>query len=174
MNPAPRTGATAASTCDFAGDATGIIAYAVVDLQRRWIRGEGARVEDYLTRFPHLRRRVDSVVDLAFLEFATREALGHSPGFDEYEQRFPEHAVALRERFAAYSELSASDGAARDTPPAAGPETFHQPLRADFETPTRHQPPASWPVREAVAPPAARFRVLRRHAKGGLGQVSVA
>src|SRR5947209_16795557 len=109
MNPAPRTGATAASTCDFAGDATGIIAYAVVDLQRRWVRGESARVEDYLTRFPHLRRRVDSVVDLAFLEFATREALGHSPNFEEYEQRFPEHAVVLRERFAAYSELSQSD-----------------------------------------------------------------
>jgi tetratricopeptide (TPR) repeat protein len=178
MVPPRPDGAPEGGTCPFVGDPVAVASFVCVDLQKRWLTGQSARLEEYLDRFPSLRERADSVVDLLFFEYSLRETLGNAPNLTEYDQRFPTYAAALRERSALFSEFSTADGAANDsTPsPAAASGTLIQPRNVPLAGPASPRAPVgpSGPTDRSAAGGSDRYQVVRPHAKGGLGQVSVA
>jgi serine/threonine protein kinase len=63
-----------------------------------WLRGERLTAEAFLEEYPSLRgdERLHAVV---CNEIALREAMGESPAWEEYRERFPHLAVQLRPRF---------------------------------------------------------------------------
>lgn len=71
-----------------------------IDLEYRLKRGEPARVESYLQRFPEL---VDDAVycqQLISDEFHLRQTVDPGLPFDEYERRFPRFGAELRRHVA--------------------------------------------------------------------------
>jgi serine/threonine-protein kinase len=75
-----------------------------IDLERRLQRGEPIRVENYLSRFPELRRDSEALLGLVQLERRLRK--GHNPAFDggNYPERFPELQSQLALSFQTVSE----------------------------------------------------------------------
>src|SRR5262245_57492547 len=69
------------------------------DLCARWQRGERVRVEQYLEQYPDLQAAPEAI-DLVYAEYLLRREAGEAPTPDEYIQRFPGMAGALREHFA--------------------------------------------------------------------------
>jgi serine/threonine-protein kinase len=69
-----------------------------VDLDLRLRRGEGARVEHYLTRFPALRADRAAVLELIAAEFALRRQWQGAAAADEYHARFPQFRDDLPRR----------------------------------------------------------------------------
>src|SRR5271166_2980453 len=67
------------------------------DQLQRWQAGQRVPAEDYLREVPALRDDPELAIDLIFNEFLLRrDVLRESPTLDEYLQRFPQHATALR------------------------------------------------------------------------------
>ena len=73
--------------------------------RRRWHRGEGIRVEDYLRQFPQLEADPEGVLDLIYTEFVLREELRQAPRPEEYLERFPRFADPLRRQFDLHQAL---------------------------------------------------------------------
>lgn len=61
-----------------------------VDLEFRIKRGDGARIEDYLGRFPILQEQPSALFDLIAAECRLRSRREAGLSVDEYRQRFPE------------------------------------------------------------------------------------
>jgi tRNA A-37 threonylcarbamoyl transferase component Bud32 len=125
-----------------------------VDQQRRWERGDHRLVEDYLQERPELQSDHDALLDLVYGEYCLRATHGEQPALTEYSARFPHLAddlqrmVVMRRQSAETSMNSAS---------------------------TLLPNPDGATGRGAVPSPGQeRFRVLRPHAQGGLGAVSLA
>jgi serine/threonine protein kinase len=139
-----------------------LLELAHIDLEWRLKAGEAARVEDYLARFPELAEDTDAVQELIAAEYGLRRRSEPHLGVGEYGRRFPALAAALAER------LGPDPRADGPTIPStrvegAAPET---PSAAPFG------PPGAAPA--APANGGARYRPVRFHAKGGLGEVHVA
>jgi tetratricopeptide (TPR) repeat protein/tRNA A-37 threonylcarbamoyl transferase component Bud32 len=103
------------------------------------------RIEDYLGDTPEPERS-QLLAQLLALELEYRRAAGENPSLDDYQSRFPDHSEVLRPHFVA-------------------PETVAR-------QPAVH-PSAPAPAAGALSSPA-RFRPLRFHDKGGLGEVHLA
>jgi serine/threonine-protein kinase len=122
-----------------------------LDLEYRLKAGEPARVEDYLRRFPALAEDRSALLELVLREYALRRrgARGLTP--DEYLGRFPELGPELAPQLAALTvDQAGTDG----------------PRRPDIPDGKSSGPPA--------AGASSRYRLLRLHARGGLGEVFVA
>jgi hypothetical protein len=76
-----------------------------VDLELRWRRGMGARVEEYVRDFPELSANPDRLAALVAEEFRVRSRFAHRPEKDEYLQRFPQ----IRERLAGLAPPDAQE-----------------------------------------------------------------
>ena len=117
-----------------------------------WERGERVLVEAYLQRHPDLRDHPEPLLDLIYNEVVLREQHGESPDPDEYIQRFPALGDPIRDQFAIHRMF-----AAERTESGSGVSDH----TATFSVGTSSSR-------------GRRFRVLRPHAKGGLGAVFVA
>jgi hypothetical protein len=82
------------------------------DLEHRLARGESARVEDYLNRFPELAADRATVLELLRAEYEQRRG-PHPAPLEEYLNRFPEYAEDLR----ALSTGQPSQGTVSHLPP---------------------------------------------------------
>ncbi len=76
------------------GSARIVAELAHIDLELRLRAGDGARVEEYLARFPELGRG-KVVLELIAAEFRLRGRHHEPPRPDEYFNRFPDHRDAL-------------------------------------------------------------------------------
>ena len=131
-------------------------------------RGGGRpRIEDYLAELPEPERPA-LLRELLRIELAYRRAAGEAPAADDYRPRFPDQAATIAAAFAAAAACSPADAA---TEP--GDDLVNESV-ADFALAelTVRDPtdaPAGYPARGGP-----RFRVLRGHARGNLGEVLVA
>lgn len=80
----------------------------VQDHRERWRRGERIPVESYLQRSQLSRVGTTALLDLVYSEVILREEDGESPRLDEYLERFPVHAEALRAQFEIHQALRTS------------------------------------------------------------------
>src|SRR4029077_3461964 len=93
------------------GETVGVLR---IDQRERWLLGERVLSEAYLNNFPTVRADPEAAVDLVYGEILLREELGEPSILDEYLQRFPEHAIALRRQLEVHAEMRTSDaGGAR-------------------------------------------------------------
>jgi eukaryotic-like serine/threonine-protein kinase len=72
-----------------------IIELVHADLELRLKAGEGARVENYLARYPELAHDADVVRDLIAAELSMRRRLETDLSLDEFVRRFPEYKKHL-------------------------------------------------------------------------------
>ena len=78
----------------------------VVEHHRRiWRDGKRLSVEAFLQLFPAPTLDNEELLDLIYNEVVLREEDGESPELDEYLQRFPQHAGALRDQFEIHRAL---------------------------------------------------------------------
>jgi WD40 repeat protein/tRNA A-37 threonylcarbamoyl transferase component Bud32 len=75
------------------------------DQAARWHQGERVSVEHYLHQYPALLGEADALCNLVYGEFLVRAELGESPDLQEYLERFPAQADALR-RLHAYDQFN--------------------------------------------------------------------
>jgi formylglycine-generating enzyme required for sulfatase activity/tRNA A-37 threonylcarbamoyl transferase component Bud32 len=145
------------------------------DLVFRLRAGQPACVEDYLGRFPELRANSAWAVEAIAAEYRLRQERGGSPALEEYFARFPNHAVALRQRIdqeapAAAPPLDPASNPQRTDSatlsPTAAPATYDLPTQGPA---TLLGPIAAAPHPECVV--VAGYDVLERIGKGGMGVV---
>jgi tRNA A-37 threonylcarbamoyl transferase component Bud32 len=103
------------------------------------------RIEDYLGETPEPERS-QLLTPLLALELEYRRAAGENPLLEDYRARFPDHGEVVRRVFSA-PETVPPQRPANPSPPA--------PAAGDLSSPER-------------------FRPLRLHAEGGLGEVHLA
>jgi serine/threonine protein kinase len=128
-----------------------------IDLERRLRAGDAVRVEEYLGRYPALADRPAEVLDLLTAEYRFRRRREPTLSVAEYRQRFPQYSAALEQRLGEST-----------SPPGPGlAEGSTMPSAADGAGATALSP-------EAGAGSGPRYRALRFHARGGLGEVWVA
>jgi serine/threonine-protein kinase len=125
-----------------------------------WRAGRRPRIEDVLGDFPESARPA-LLRGLLGLELAYRRLAGEVPDPEQYRLRFPDHPTEVHEALADAS--SSPDGI--DGPPTAGEGA----ARGASSGPDTARYAAMAP-----APPGARYRILRPHARGGLGEVYLA
>ncbi len=77
-----------------------------VQQREEWQAGRRVLAEAYLVRFPNVAANAAAVVDLVISEYQLRLELGDNPSAHEYVHRFPQHADALRRRFAVLGALT--------------------------------------------------------------------
>jgi serine/threonine-protein kinase len=133
-----------------------LVALLLIDQGQRWERGERIPAESYLRRYPHLEADPEAVVEIVYAEFLLREARGERPALAEYALRFPAWQARLGQQVELHRALQG------ESTPEAGASTADGP-------PLPHRGPAG----QAAAAPG-RYRRLRPHARGGLGEVHVA
>jgi WD40 repeat protein/serine/threonine protein kinase len=140
-----------------------------LDQRQRWLAGQPVRVEEYLVEQPGLAADLNLQLDLIFSEFCLRQELGEHPEPAEYFTRFPQHADQLRPLFELDRGLQVSQADIQGTgnTSRSGSDALDQ--TAAYREPSK-EPQQT--VRETSA--ALRYRVVRPHAKGGLGEVFVA
>lgn len=130
----------------------------MAELRSSWLSGRRTPVEDFVRRHPELARHTETLQDLIYQEYCLRRELGEQPARDEYFRRFPALRPELEKLFAVDSAVATDTVAdhsneARDARP---------PLDHDDADPA------------GESSPGMRFKKLRFHAKGGLGEVHVA
>jgi serine/threonine-protein kinase len=124
------------------------------DLEFRLKTGEAVRAESYLERYPELWTDPEAVLGLFVAEYSLRQREDPDLAIEEYQQRLPRYAHEMRDRL----------------------ERLDQYLKVDSTQTVRIRPRvvAGEAGDEAVAPPPARYRPMRLHARGGLGEVLLA
>ncbi|HEV3122364.1 MAG TPA: protein kinase, partial [Isosphaeraceae bacterium] len=97
------------------------IARLLDDQRKRWTRGDRVPAEDYLPAFRGVDAHTDDFLDLVYQEVLLREQLGETPELEEYLQRFPQFAQAIRDQFEVHAalEVTGISGAVEPTQPAA-------------------------------------------------------
>ena len=138
------------------------------DLEYRCRAGEPARVEEYLQRYPELASDDDVVLGLLATECETRHGCAGRVTLEEYLQRFP----AYRERL-----LAEFRGRLPCEQPASSQNTEttvgqHEPLATPSEP--KDGVSATPSMRAGLSKERSRYRPLRLHASGGLGEVFIA
>ncbi len=123
-----------------------------------WRLGQRPRVEDYLGGQPEPGRSV-LIHELLIAEIVWRLRLGEKPIRTEYQRRFKDHACLINAAFEVALRTSLESGEFK--------------IRLSDES-CEHQ--AVQPPDDTCRSPLIgdRFRVLRTHAEGGLGIVSIA
>ncbi len=106
--------------------------------------GQSARVEAYAERFPQIRTQSKLYQELIYTEFRIRQLYEPGLSLEEYQKRFPDEFPGLVSQFSA--QISTSPGAG-----ATIAEAPHKPLTFSDSN--------------------SRFRKLRLHQQGGLGNV---
>jgi serine/threonine-protein kinase len=135
---------------------------APLDLEYRLKEIEQARVEVYLQRFPELADDADTIRTLVATEFALR-GRQEPPTLAEFQRRFPGYSDVLVPHLSTVDWGGASKGVAAGSPQSTVDET-------DPYTAGGHDPLLG----HGLAGRGQRFRRLRLHARGGLGEVWVA
>lgn len=130
---------------------SGALRESCADLIRRLRRGESARAEQYLVQFPYLAGDDEAAVELIYTEFATREELGLRPQEDEFIERFPKRAAALRRQFDIHRLLS-------DVPAGGEASSADEDSVPSSDMPTR----------------LGAYELLRPLGRGGMGTVYLA
>jgi serine/threonine protein kinase len=138
-------------------------ALALVELVHRELElclkaGEPIRVEDYLHQFPELAADDEAVLGLLIEEFHWRHRADPNLDSAEYARRFPRLAQALAERLS--------------TRPHHDPSTL-PPLLSAGAWPRGHTDVPLSAGKEPVGE-GKRYRPVRPHARGGLGEVLIA
>ena len=73
------------------------------EIRERITRGEAARVEEYLARYPELAADPDLLLDLLYAEYCARRDRGERPDVASYYQRFPHLEASLGGLFCLHS-----------------------------------------------------------------------
>jgi eukaryotic-like serine/threonine-protein kinase len=128
------------------------------------------RLEDFLQDIPA------SSADRGFrelleLELAYRRRAGQTPSADEYRTRFPRHSATIDQVFRPPGLRLPATGPFDETISARMAGSFSDVVPADTQI-----APGAAPARSVGTSTSSglRFRVLRKHARGGLGEVFVA
>lgn len=133
-----------------------------IEMERRLKRAEPARAEEYFQRYPELLADTAAAIDLVLAEHRLRRRRERELRARSLLERFPSLAPQLA---AALPDLERNE---KTLPADAG-------ATSSSSDPARHAGQET--VAHAVGEPTSggrRFRVLRSHARGGLGEVSVA
>ena len=95
---APRPDAPTATSGLHTGDLTiaQLVELLLLDQREKWHSGKRVCAEEYLAQHPGIRAEPEYALDLVYSEFLLREEMGEQPALEEYAQRFPDHAEALR------------------------------------------------------------------------------
>ena len=143
-----------------------------------WESGQRVPIEQLLADRPELRDSAEGILDLIYAEICLREEHGESLTQEEYSQRFPQLSERIRKLFEVHEALRSQRIAGQsetDVRLASGSEATLAHYAG--ETP-RDQSDASGDLSVRLGgtaqSSAARYRILRAHAKGGLGEVFVA
>ena len=83
-----------------------LVAAAARELRVRIARGEPARVEEYLKRFPALREDPELLADLVYAEYCARRTRGEKLSVEAYAARFPSLQHSLARLFCLHSMLA--------------------------------------------------------------------
>ncbi len=137
-----------------------------------WLAGRRPRLEDFLAGSGGDGRLV-LLRELLRLEVSYRRQAGEGPTWEEYQTRFPEASAVLEEAFA--SLPCAEDQPLAPEPPSASPEQTGPELLPPTTDEDRAggNGQANGPEGPGDATPS-RYRRLRFHAAGNLGEVSLA
>jgi hypothetical protein len=138
-----------------------------IDLERRWQRGQPARLEGYLKSLPELGAAEHVPADFLLAEFEARKHCGLPVDLAEFAQRFPRQADKLGRLVGRLSEeaASASNFALHDT---MKPEEHGTDASACPSSPC---PPA---VAVSLPERLGRYRILRELGRGAMGKVYLA
>ncbi len=159
---------------------TGAVARLVQDHRERWRRGERLRVEAYLDRAGLPSVTSDDLLDLAYNELLLREEDGESPTLQEYLDRFPDHADALRAQFEVHEALRDDRpfSVALTTASGSGETDAWDGPTSDAATDVRETPSSGATTGEAPPDPrdprlpvVAGYDVLGVLGSGGMGTV---
>jgi serine/threonine protein kinase len=135
-----------------------LVALVHVDLERRLKAGEEARVQHHLERYPELAADKAVVLKWIVAEFALRQQKQPDLSPEDYLQRFPSLGKALLAQLGTVP------------PQSSAPISTLKEHAAMSPTAGGSQDPAS----SSQGGSQARYRMLRLHAAGGLGEVFVA
>lgn len=133
-----------------------------------WQRGERPLVESFVSRHPELSSAGELLLDLIVGEYWLRRELGEQPSPMEYVSRFPEWERELSARLGDTDQAARRSGSTVRSP--STPVVSEIELSTLDEKTLKSTPAASGSV---LARPSG-FTILKPHARGGLGQVSVA
>jgi tetratricopeptide (TPR) repeat protein len=142
--------------------------------EEAWQAGRRPHLEDFVAGAGGPERTA-LLRELLRLELHYRRRAGEGPSPEEYEGRFPEATAVLQEVFA---PPAGPDG----VPSRQGPATVADPRRTgdseatdlDVRPRVAKEGPPGRPAAVPVEGGPGRYRVLRFHAAGGLGEVYVA
>ncbi len=147
-------------------DMTLLVELAHIDLECRLKAGEAARVEKYISAWPVLVERHKVVLELIEAECELRRRRDAALAIDEYCRRFPQYASELPLRLSTPRDRDLAEGvsAARVTASAADQSLVNT------------LPPLApvWGRLAASTRETTRYRRIRFHAKGGIGEVHLA
>ncbi len=93
------------------------------DMAERTARGEVARLEEYIARFPTIALSDSRLRELLVEEFCLRRQHGERPKLDEYAERFPAQIAALRAELGQDSTESRPDAVRRADAPSPAAAT---------------------------------------------------
>src|SRR5438067_2364502 len=132
-----------------------LVAVLRVDQYWRWQAGERVLAEVYLEQHAARLTDLEDVLELIYGEYLLREELGEAPQVEEYRRRFPAYAERLAQQVGLHRALQRGAREVQSGTVLAVGEAVQ---------------------RGAVAAtaPGLRYRIVRAHAKGGLGEVFIA